>query len=92
VVGFATTAVAGDVFELEDLFVDPDWTRQGIASDLVHDVVRTARAHGAARIEVTANDHAGAFYEHVGFVRDGAATTQFGPAHRMHLEVGPPTD
>ena len=31
VVGFATWADADGVTELEDLFVDPDWTRRGIA-------------------------------------------------------------
>jgi GNAT superfamily N-acetyltransferase len=34
VVGFATWADADGVTELEDLFVDPDWTRRGIATAL----------------------------------------------------------
>jgi hypothetical protein len=29
VVGFATSRLVGDVFELEDLFVDPDHMRKG---------------------------------------------------------------
>jgi GNAT superfamily N-acetyltransferase len=35
VVGFATWADADGVTELEDLFVDPDWTRRGMATALV---------------------------------------------------------
>jgi len=41
-----------------------------------------------AAIEVTANPHAMAFYRSVGFVDDGVAETQFGPAPRMRLSVG----
>lgn len=89
VLGFATTLVAGDVDELEDLFVDPDWMRRGIASDLIGDVARRARDRGATRIEVTANEHALAFYLHVGFVQDGEAQTQGGPQPRMHLDLAP---
>ena len=89
VLGFATTLVAGDVDELEDLFVDPDWTRRGIASDLIADVARRARDRGATRIEVTANEHAFAFYQHAGFVQDGEAETEGGPQPRMHLDLAP---
>jgi GNAT superfamily N-acetyltransferase len=79
IVGFATLVGA----ELEDLFVDPDWTRRGIATALVRDAVETG---GVERIEVTANGHAIAFYERVGFVHDGPAETPGGPAFRMHLD------
>ena len=77
IVGFATLVGS----ELEDLFVDPDWMRQGIATALVQDAAATV-----PRIEVTANAHALAFYESVGFVRDGVAETTGGRAHRMHLD------
>ena len=79
VVGFAT--LVGAV--LEDLFVDPDWMRRGIATALVQDAVANG---GVERIEVTANGHARAFYESVGFVYDGPAETPGGPAVRMHLD------
>ena len=45
-------------------------------------------SHGVQRIEVTGNDHALAFYQRAGFVIDGVAQTRFGPATRMHLDVG----
>jgi hypothetical protein len=38
---------------------------------------------------VTANHHALAFYEKVGFVADGEVETRFGAGLRMHLDVGP---
>lgn len=91
IVGFATVLRTGDAFELEDLFVDPSWMRRGIGLALVRDAVATARAQGVQRIEVTANPHALAFYEHAGFVPNGTTETRFGPAQRMRLDaVRPP--
>ena len=87
VVGFATTTVAGDFAELDDLFVDPDWMRNGIARALVLDAVSVASARGCSRIEVTANSHALSFYNAVGFVAVGEVPTQFAPGMRMHLAV-----
>ncbi len=87
IVGFATTRAVGDIVELDDLFVDPEWMRRGVASELISDVAAVAQSRGVARIEVTANGHALEFYEAVGFVRDGLAETRFGSAHRMHLDV-----
>src|SRR3954447_24344412 len=68
VVGFATTTPAGDVAELDDLFVDPDRMRRGVARALVLDAVSRVRSGGFSRIKVTANSHAREFYDAVGFV------------------------
>ncbi|MEC0268217.1 GNAT family N-acetyltransferase, partial [Paenibacillus anseongense] len=81
VVGFATALPEGDFLELEDLFTDPDWMRQGVATALIADIARRG-----LRIEVTAKQ-AKAFYESVGFVNIGPAETPGGPAFRMHLDV-----
>ncbi len=89
VVGFATTTPAGDVAELDDLFVDPDRMRRGVARALVLDAVSLVRAGGSSRIEVTANSHALDFYDAVGFVADREVPTQFAPGTRMHLDVTP---
>ncbi|HEY7106513.1 MAG TPA: GNAT family N-acetyltransferase [Acidimicrobiia bacterium] len=87
VVGFASL-VFGDGAELEDLFVDPDWMRRGVATALVVDARDVALARGVTRIDVTANEHARAFYEAVGFVEDGTAATPLGPtAPRMRLDL-----
>lgn len=85
--GFATTLEVEEVMELEDLFVDPDWMRHGVGSDLVRDAVETATLRGVRRIEVTANEHALAFYQRVGFVHDGVTQTRFGPGLRMHIDA-----
>jgi ribosomal protein S18 acetylase RimI-like enzyme len=87
IVGFATTRLVGDIAELDDLFVDPDWMRRGIARALVLDVIAVVTAGGFTRVEVTANPHALAFYQAVGFVADGRSATQFGVGTRMHLDV-----
>jgi GNAT superfamily N-acetyltransferase len=88
----ATAATAGQrrtrtLLELEDLFVDPPSMRLGVGTRLIEDVVGLARTTGADGIEVTANPHAMAFYESVGFVPAGVAQTRFGPAPRMRLDI-----
>lgn len=87
VAGFATVTPGDGVFELEDLFVAPERMRRGAASALVVEVAALAHAAGSRRIDVTANPHALAFYIRAGFVHDGHATTSFGPAPRMHLDL-----
>jgi GNAT superfamily N-acetyltransferase len=87
IAGFATWLPAADAVELEDLFVDPDLMRLGAGTALVRDVAGIALDRGACRVEVTANQHARAFYVKVGFVADGHVQTTFGPAVRMHLDL-----
>src|SRR4051794_37942691 len=68
VVGYASTSPSGSrSIELDDLFVDPGWQRHGAARRLVARLVAEGAAEGVMRMEVTANDHALAFYRHVGF-------------------------
>lgn len=86
--GFATTVELGEgALELEDLFVDPDHMRRGIARRLMLAVAERARANDAHRIEVTANPHADAFYRVVGFVPGEAVRTELGAGVRMVLTV-----
>ena len=61
--------------------------RRGVGRALIVDVAAITRSRGIARVEVTANGHALAFYEAAGFVEDGTAETRFGPAQRMHLDT-----
>ena len=87
VVGFATWARDGDVTELEDLFVDPDWRRSGFAAALVDRIVDVLRAQGVRSLEVTANPHAQGFYAAAGFIDCGTAETEFGAAPRKRLTI-----
>lgn len=82
VVGFATALPVDDYLELEDLFTDPDWMRRGVASALIANI-----ALRGLRIEVSANHHAKAFYESVGFVVVGDVNSVGEPQLRMHLDV-----
>lgn len=88
-VGFATYLMADGLAELEDLFVDPAWMRHGIGAALVVDIAARVRALGFETLEVTANPHAMAFYEHLGFVQDRMVDTQFYPAPRMRRPTRP---
>jgi GNAT superfamily N-acetyltransferase len=87
IVGFASTLQIDGALELDDLFVQPLRMRQGIARRLIEDVLNLARVLGVGSVQVTANPHAMAFYNSVGFVPDGTAQTRFGPAPRMRLDV-----
>jgi GNAT superfamily N-acetyltransferase len=87
--GFATWISAGEAMEIEDLFVDPDWMRNGVGRALVLDLIAIARGRGVRRVEVTANEDARAFYMRVGFVASHDVETRFGPAPRMHLDLSP---
>ena len=86
-VGFATWIEASDIFELEDLFVDPGRRRHGIATALVSRIAQVLRARGVQRLEVTANPHAMGFYRAAGFIDCGVADTVFGAAPRMTLAI-----
>jgi len=46
IVGFATAVLVDGVLELQDLFVDPDWMRQGIGRHLVQDAAAIAEQRG----------------------------------------------
>ncbi len=87
ILGFATVVSIEGGLELEDLFVDPDAMRQGVASRLVLDAVVQATRDGVAWIEVTANLHAAKFYASAGFVRVGDEQTPFGPAPRLRRDL-----
>jgi GNAT superfamily N-acetyltransferase len=86
-VGFATAVPIDGEWVLEDLFVEPERMRQGVARRLIEDMLVLAARSGIRRVWVTANPHAMAFYTAVGFVPDGTAQTYFGSAPRLRLDV-----
>jgi GNAT superfamily N-acetyltransferase len=83
VVGFATYLICDGMAELEDLFVDPPWMRHGVGAALVMDISARLSDLHFKTLEVTANPHAMAFYEHLGFAEIRIVDTQFYPAPRM---------
>jgi len=76
-----------EAVELEDLFVDPPWMRQGIATQLLARLVDEVVGRGGRRIDVVANEAALAFYRSAGFVDAGRAATRFGSAPRMTRDL-----
>jgi tRNA(Arg) A34 adenosine deaminase TadA/GNAT superfamily N-acetyltransferase len=90
-VGFASIVPAGESVELEDLFVDPDRMRRGVARALIVSVADRARAIGARRVEVDANEHALGFYCSAGFVAERSVALTHGTAIRMSLAVVGPS-
>jgi predicted N-acetyltransferase YhbS len=89
IVGFATTVLVDGALDLQDLFVDPHWMRHGVGRRLVQDAAAIAARRGFEGLAVTANPHAFAFYDALGFVADSEIQTLFGPGQRMHLAVTP---
>jgi len=81
---------AGGVCELDDLFVDPAFMRQGIGRALVEDVVERAVLAGCGQLTVVAHPRNFPFYEAVGFARAEPARTRFGPATRMRRSLRTP--
>jgi ribosomal protein S18 acetylase RimI-like enzyme len=89
IIGFSVVLEARPgVWELDDLFVEPELMRRGVGRTLVVDLVERGRAAGVRRLEVTANPHALGFYERMGFLATGEiVATRFKPASRMALEL-----
>lgn len=54
--GYAVASVAGDIAELQRIAVRPDARRTGVASALLDQVVRLARADGADRLLLEVRD------------------------------------
>lgn len=73
--------------ELDDLFVEPDRMGVGVGRLLVQDIARSAAASGASHVDVVANPNALGFYSRLGFEVTGEASTRFGSAPRMTLDL-----
>jgi ribosomal protein S18 acetylase RimI-like enzyme len=88
IVAFVAIERQSSTAELVDLFVDPNWMRQGLARALVTDAMATLADEGIIAIEVTANPHALAFYIAMRFEVVDTATTPLGPGLRVRLSFG----
>lgn len=87
--GFYALSVDGDDAVLEHLWIDPRWMGRGIGRDLLRHAVRTARAAGAARLEIDSDPHAEAFYLRMGARRIGEVPADVDGVRRVlpRLEV-----
>jgi GNAT superfamily N-acetyltransferase len=89
--GFSVVVPVRDgTCELDDLFVEPDRMHLGIGRMLVHDLTARAATAGASHVDVIANPNALGFYARLGFKLNGHASTRFGTATRMTLDLPAP--
>jgi GNAT superfamily N-acetyltransferase len=72
---------------LDDLFVDPDFMRQGVGRSLVEDAAARAVSTGHQEMTVIAHPRNFPFYESVGFVPGKPSNTRFGPAAYMRRQL-----
>jgi len=67
------------------VFVDPERSCRGVTRALTGDAAVAAYQEALARIEVSANVHASAFYEEIGFDTDGLAIRRSDPRRACTL-------
>jgi GNAT superfamily N-acetyltransferase len=66
VVGWAAAIGKGDVWWLDDLWIEPKWMGKGIGSRLFHHAAERGRRAGRVRMEWEAEPNALGFYEKMG--------------------------
>ena len=88
--GFSTVLHRGPVAVLDDLWLDPDEIGRGSGRLLFEDAAARARAAGARALEWEAEPGAVGFYERMGGVTTGWATSSLGRSlPSMCLPLGP---
>jgi N-acetylglutamate synthase-like GNAT family acetyltransferase len=88
IVAFAVLLPRGErAMQLDGLFVEPHFWRQGAGRLLVDYCCRVARKKGAALLHVLGNPHAEAFYRACGFSAAGKEKTRFGTGLLMRKEL-----
>jgi GNAT superfamily N-acetyltransferase len=65
-VGWAATIGRGDVWWLDDLWIEPEWMGKGIGRRLFRHAAEHGRRAGAIRMEWEAEPNAAGFYENMG--------------------------
>jgi GNAT superfamily N-acetyltransferase len=88
VAGFAAVVPRPDGgAELDALFVEPHFWKQGIGRRLVEHVAHIARRRKATFLHVIGNPHAEGFYLSCGFIASGTVETQFGVDLDMRMAL-----
>ena len=84
IVGFCTILPLSEtVAEIDAVFVDPDFWRQGLGQQLVSAGAQIAVQAGVVGPNVVSGRYALPFYKALGFKRTGLEATRFGPAVRL---------
>ena len=87
-VGFAAVVPRPDGgAELDALFVEPHFWKQGIGRRLVEHVADIARVRAATFLHVIGNPHAEGFYVSCGFLVSGTVETRFGVGLDMRMAL-----
>jgi GNAT superfamily N-acetyltransferase len=92
VIGFHAIEHLGDgLFELEALFVEPDWIGHGIGRALIEDACNSALLLGGTRMQIQGDPNADAFYRAAGGVltgtrESGSIPGRFLPTFEIKLE------
>jgi len=87
IIGFSVLGFSGCESELDGLFVDPAFMRQGVGRRLLADAVQIAADAGIQTMRVVTRAELKPFYEGAGFISAGSTQTQFGPAVRLHRSL-----
>jgi GNAT superfamily N-acetyltransferase len=88
IAGFAAVVPRADSGEeLDALFVEPHFWKQGIGRQLVDYVAEAARERSAAFLHVIGNPHAEGFYTACGFRKTGTVETRFGTGLTMRRQL-----
>jgi GNAT superfamily N-acetyltransferase len=81
--GFYALAVQGSDAVLDHLWMEPAWMGRGIGRALLRHAMETARAQGAARLEIDSDPHAEEFYRRMGARRIGEVRADVDEVQRV---------
>ena len=89
-VGFYRLTLHGDLAEIEELFVEPEWIGHGIGRKLFEHAVASARRCGCTGLELETDANAAGFYlamggREIGTRPSGIANAE--PLIRMRLDL-----
>jgi predicted N-acetyltransferase YhbS len=72
-----------DTFDLDKLFVEPQWIRSGVGRALIAHAVAEARRRGPARLTILSDPYAAGFYERNGARLIGQAPSDAIPGRSL---------
>jgi len=86
IIGFyAIEAVSPDVFELEAMFVEPEYVGSGVGRALIEHAIRNVAAKGGETLLVQTDPNASEFYAAAGAVQIGTRESESIPGRILPL-------